>query len=256
MIPALLQALGLDRPGAPRLVQLIGGGGKTTAMFALAHALRARGEPVVTTTTTNIHVPTAEQCEALVLLEETAEPLEALERVLVTHGHATLARARLPQGKLAGVEPGLLRDLASWRPDLRVIAECDGARGRSLKAHASHEPVLAGGVSLAVLVVGLDVLGAPLDEDHVHRAALLSQLLQRDLGGQLGPVDVARAVVAMLGCLPPAASSALLLTKLTLAREPGALAVVTALGALLGDALPAPIVVADRVSARVLGRPG
>ncbi|MBF0106499.1 MAG: hypothetical protein HQM16_14380 [Deltaproteobacteria bacterium] len=52
-----------------RYVYLVGGGGKTTLMFRLAHLLRDEGRTVITTTTTKILYPTPHQCRAVVLKE-------------------------------------------------------------------------------------------------------------------------------------------------------------------------------------------
>ena len=47
------EALGID-PAQAAQYSLVGGGGKTTAMFRLAHELKALGKKVLVTTTTNI----------------------------------------------------------------------------------------------------------------------------------------------------------------------------------------------------------
>jgi probable selenium-dependent hydroxylase accessory protein YqeC len=222
MNPPLLVALGLAGPNAPRLVQLLGAGGKTTSMYALCGALHARGERALSTTTTRILEPTAAQSPALVLMEEHDELPRSLDGALAQHGHVTLARARLPGGKLAGVAPVLLRELLARDPALRIVAECDGAQGRSLKAHAAHEPVLLDEPSLAVAVVGLDALGAPLDDGMVHRAPLLAQRLEEPLGAPLTPAIIARAVEGYLERIPSRCTAALLLTKPNPERRLGA----------------------------------
>lgn len=222
MSGSLLAALGLGLPGAPRLVQLIGGGGKTTAMFTLAHELVETGAQVLTTTTTRIYAPSAEQSPALILTHEDPDPRRSLDAALTQHGHATVARARLPGGKLAGLGTDQVDALLEGDPSRHIVAECDGSAGRSLKAHAPHEPVLSTAPSLVIAVVGLDILGAPLDDVHVHRAALLSRRLGLPLGSALDTAAVAAAIAAYLERIPPQASTALLLTKLTPEREPAA----------------------------------
>ncbi len=228
----LVPALGLQHARAPRLVQIIGGGGKTTLMFALAHELRSDGAAVVTTTTTRIWAPSAAHCPALVLTAEHDEVLPALQRALDRWGHVTLGQTVSTDGKLLGVSPAVLEGLQRDHPDLWVIAECDGAAGRSLKAHAPHEPALAQIPSLVIAVLGLDIIGAPLDPVHVHRASLLAARLGLAPGTALGPDALALAVAGpggYLDQLPPAARACLLLTKLDAQREAGARALVDAL---------------------------
>ena len=60
-------------PGPSCIVCLVGGGGKTTAMFRLAHELRAAGLRLLVTTTTNIFVPGPDQCDEF-MLEGCADP--------------------------------------------------------------------------------------------------------------------------------------------------------------------------------------
>ena len=51
----------------PAVIAFVGGGGKTTAMFRLAHELKALGKKVLVTTTTNIAQPEPGQCDVLML---------------------------------------------------------------------------------------------------------------------------------------------------------------------------------------------
>jgi probable selenium-dependent hydroxylase accessory protein YqeC len=50
-----------------------------------------------------------------------------------------------------------------------LALEADGSKLRSFKAPADHEPVIPPSATHVCVVVGLDALGAPLDEAHVHR---------------------------------------------------------------------------------------
>ncbi len=58
-----------------------------------------------------------------------------------------------------------------------LLIEADGARGRSLKAPAPHEPIVPPFADLVVSVAGLDVVGMPLDEQYVHRVDRVRQVL-------------------------------------------------------------------------------
>ncbi len=67
----LIQALDVRRS---EVISLIGGGGKTTLMFALAGELAATGEAVITTTT-RIFKPSAS--ETFLILEPVVEVVSA-----------------------------------------------------------------------------------------------------------------------------------------------------------------------------------
>ena len=51
-----------------------------------------------------------------------------------------------------------------------------------MQAPAEHEPVLPVDASVVLCVAGADVIGQPLDEDHVCRAEQVSQLVGAPLG--------------------------------------------------------------------------
>jgi len=231
----LLSLLGLGTPDAPRLVQIMGAGGKTTLMYALAHGMQARGLRVLSATTTRIMTPRAEQSPAIVLARDHDDLPGAVTRALERWGHATLAQGPAPGGKLAGVRPEVLDALLARDPGLNIVAECDGAAGRSLKAHRPHEPVLSDGASLVIIVVGLDVIGAPMDDALVHGSALLAQRIGLTVGATLTLGDVAQTIAGEGGYLeqvPTAARCALWTSKLTPARVPTARALTAALRAL------------------------
>jgi hypothetical protein len=134
---------------------VVGAGGKTTLAYRLAAEANAAGLRVVVTTTT--HMGTLpEATTGPVLVEEDGDPRPALA-------------------------------------DL-VLVEADGARGRSLKAPADHEPVVPGSTTLLIVVAALDVLGAPLDEGRVHRPERVAAATGRAAGA---PVDEAALAAAL-----------------------------------------------------------
>jgi len=52
-----------------RVISIVGGGGKTSLMFLLAHAFEEKGLRVVSTTTTRILLPTLQQSAGMFLLK-------------------------------------------------------------------------------------------------------------------------------------------------------------------------------------------
>ena len=82
-----------------------------------------------------------------------------------------------------------------------VLVEADGAAGRSLKAHAPYEPVVSARADLVIAVIGVDCLGVPMDDEHVHRAELFRERLARPAGALVTPEDVAAIVLHPEGYL-------------------------------------------------------
>ena len=124
--------------------------------------------------------------------------------------------------KLRGIAPELVDQLAAQAKTLGVTAilvEADGSRRLPLKAPAEHEPALPTSTTLLVPVMGMDALGAPIDEAHVHRVAWVRHILNLapdDATTRLTPQMAARLLVHPQGgakSLPPGARLLPLLNK-------------------------------------------
>jgi probable selenium-dependent hydroxylase accessory protein YqeC len=175
------------------VVALVGGGGKTTAMFRLAREIVDKGGSAITTTTTKIfgaqialapaHVPAA------------GATRERVAAALAIHRHVLVVGATNPRdGKADGISLDLFTSLRTWFPGIAILNEADGSRMRPFKAPAGHEPVIPAETTLVVPVVGADVLGQPLDADSVHRPELISALSGAPLGSPITPEVIARVL--------------------------------------------------------------
>jgi molybdenum cofactor cytidylyltransferase len=186
----LTDALGMM---ADEVVALVGGGGKTTAMFRLARDVVDRGGRAITTTTTRIFGAQIALAPAHVLTAD-ATP-ERIAAALTAHGHVlVIGPTETGSGKAEGVSLDLFQRLRAWFPDVCVLNEADGSRMRPFKAPADYEPVIPTGTTLDVPVVGADVLGQPLDAEHVHRPELVGALCDAPLGTPVTPAIVARVL--------------------------------------------------------------
>ncbi len=88
----------------------------------------------------------------------------------------------------------LIADLSA-RPDVdAVLVEADGSRSRPFKAPGQHEPVVPAATAILVPVAGLNSIGQPLDEDHVHRSGVVSELAQVPVGSFVTAETVARVL--------------------------------------------------------------
>jgi probable selenium-dependent hydroxylase accessory protein YqeC len=115
-----------------------------------------------------------------VILEEDGDVGTRLGKIMRETGYATVLGRRVRPDKLEGI-PGPRVDELVSRADL-VVIESDGARGRSLKVPAPHEPVIPLSTTVLVVVAALDVLGEPLDESRVHRLELVASATGRRAG--------------------------------------------------------------------------
>ena len=155
----LWELLGI-RPG---VTALIGGGGKTTAMYALAGELAAKGTVICTTTT---HILPPEHMPVLNAAgrEELAAALAA--RRCVCLGTPTEG------GKLTA--PTLSMEALAALADY-VLVEADGSKRLPFKAHLSHEPVIPACAGLTILLAGASGFARPVREA-VHRWERFCQL--------------------------------------------------------------------------------
>ena len=195
---------GLWRLGPSEVIALVGAGGKSSLMEALARDYEAEGARVVLTTTTKIRPPTERPFVAMTSAETLARALS--EAVTGPGLSPVVGRGLTADGKVEGIPP-------EWVPFLRdlpgvaaVLVEGDGSAGLPLKAPADWEPVIPPCSSLVVSVAGLDAQGAVLDARHVFRPELLARLLGVEPGTPVAPEDVLRAAVT--GYEPKAPSHA------------------------------------------------
>ena len=159
------------------VIALVGAGGKTTAMFRLARELTARGQRVVTTTTTRIFVSQMGAAPHSIVASDESALLAQLPEALQRYGHVLVVGGTDPSSdKAFGIEPGWVSRIAGLDEVDGVIIEADGARMRSFKAPAAHEPVIPDCVTLVVPMAGIEAIGRPLDEVTVHRPECVAAL--------------------------------------------------------------------------------
>ena len=197
---AAIEEARLRRGGLRGVVAaLVGAGGKTTAMFALARLAADEGLSVAVTTTTRIYDPR----------DEVGRPFDGVvvEPLL---GRAEASGAGLPEaaaprpggilvlasgrdekeGKLVGLDPSRCAGLAGAF-DL-VLVEADGSRGLPVKAPAGHEPVLPGEADLVLGFIGLDCLGRPATAAVVHRLDRFLAVSGAEAGSPIAPAHLGR----------------------------------------------------------------
>lgn len=169
---------------AHRAVALVGGGGKTSTMYALAAEAVQAGRRVVVTTTTHI-MPHP----GLPLTDHVQE----LPGLLKAHPVVTLGRFARPD-KLSAA--GSVAE--SLQAADTVLVEADGARLHPLKAPAEHEPVIPPQIQAVVALAGLDSIGRPVGEI-CHRPERVCALLGVTPEHLITPADVAAILASPQG---------------------------------------------------------
>ena len=190
---SLAASLGIGE--RPELVAIVGGGGKTSLMFALAAELPGR---VVMTTTTRIFAAQIKRAPAVVYESD----LSPLGDALDAHGHC-LVIGRVAGEKALGVDPELPAQLLA-RPDVDyVLVEADGSRMRPVKAPAEHEPAIPPGTTLLVPMAGVDALEGVIEEV-AHRPEIINYELGIRNEEQVGQLSGVKSRLMLDGRLTPA----------------------------------------------------
>ena len=200
------------------VVSLVGAGGKTTTMFRLADELAAEGWKVIGTTTTMIWHE--DRCESVVMEPDATRLLEKVRAELTRHNRITVAVGLdEAQGKLIGVEPALVDALIALPEVDIVIVEADGAKGRSLKAPAAHEPVIPSSTSVLIPVAAVDALGQPLDERTVQRPEIVARLAGAEIGQPITAALMSMVILHPQGGLRNAPERARIVPLLNKVRD-------------------------------------
>lgn len=219
----LARALGLH---GHELVAFVGAGGKTSALQRLALGLAEDGDTVAVTTTTAMFAAQLASLGPLVLMSDGAAPLATrVKQELLRNRVVAMAGLVGDDGKARGLSPAAVDDLWRQRIADSVVVEADGSRGLPLKSFGAAEPQLPSEATTVVVVAGLDALGSPLDEAHVHRARLLRSALSVAEDEVVTPRLFARALalqVARVRSLNPRAGIVALLNKADTDQEAAA----------------------------------
>ena len=204
----LADALGL---GSTELVALVGGGGKTTALFALGRQLPGT---VVLTTTTKMGRDRSGGRHVLFA------PTDAeLRSALATHT-CVLAWEEDAVHKAVGVTP---ETADHWRGLAdHVVVEADGSRRKPFKAPLDYEPVVPSTTTVLVACVGAAALGAPI-EGQCQRSERVADIAGCTVADDLTPSRLAAVLTSERGSrkgLPDGARFVVLINQATGAHSP------------------------------------
>ena len=210
----LHDALGIE---GKALVATVGGGGKTTLLFALARERAALGGLAILTTTTKFTILREAREAPLVLAANVAARAAAIDDCIRQgKGAAIVGSGRGERGRVLAVEPDWPCIALQMEGVGLVGVEADGAAGRGFKAPADHEPVLPEGVTHVLAAVSVTVLGKALDGRAVHRPERVIALTDAKEGDPVTPELVAAVLAHPQGGrkgVPPEAEFAVVVTS-------------------------------------------
>jgi probable selenium-dependent hydroxylase accessory protein YqeC len=193
---SLLEDFGID--DTIRVIAIVGAGGKTSLMYALARKMASGRKSVVSTTTTKIAPPKRDESPATILLAMDPE-LRSLPVLLKERRHVTVAASLTPGGKLEGIAVTTVKALLDEAD--AVIIEADGAARLPVKAPEAWEPVIPEFADLVIPVVGLDCIGKPATEEWVFRLDRFLNVTGLKRGEAISGEAIARLLLHPAGCV-------------------------------------------------------
>jgi probable selenium-dependent hydroxylase accessory protein YqeC len=209
----LHEALGIS---SGDVVAFVGAGGKSGAILTVCEGLLQDGLMVLVAPTTKMLLGEADRIGPLVTAED-ADGLHTKARNALSEAPAVVAGSgMISKNRIAGVDPAWIGDLASLAD--AVLIEADGSRRRPIKGTADHEPALPTVATLVVAVANVQALGTPVDDEHVHRPEVFSELTGVGPGQSITPGAFASALTrGSLARIPQTTRTAALITGV----EPG-----------------------------------
>ncbi len=175
----LWDALDLDA-AAPPVVALVGGGGKTTALFRLGREARALGRSAVLTGTTRFTQQSHLGDAIRVIACGAPDVAPDLSAVIADGATALVHAGREPKARWAPIATEVADAIATM-PGLGLLAiEADGSKMLPFKAPTEHEPVIPSATTHVVAVVGLRALDEPLEAGRVHRPERIRAIVRNE----------------------------------------------------------------------------
>ncbi|MGC8602082.1 MAG: selenium cofactor biosynthesis protein YqeC [Desulfomonilaceae bacterium] len=149
-------------------IAIIGAGGKTTLMYALAKSLVKKGKRVISTTSTKIFPPNRDESPRLILIERMFPKTDQIMQKIQIEKHITIGlRIDEKSGKVLGINTEQLFSMLNLTDYL--IIEADGAAGRPIKSPSLTEPVIPDFVDIVIPVIGLDSIFLLANHENVFR---------------------------------------------------------------------------------------
>ncbi|MBA2533972.1 MAG: putative selenium-dependent hydroxylase accessory protein YqeC [Rubrobacter sp.] len=219
----LHEALGIS---SGDVVAFVGAGGKSGAILTVCEGLVQAGMKVLVAPTTKMMLGEADRIGPLVTSEDAGELRTKTENALSEAPAVVAGSGMISKNRVGGVDPARIGDLASLAGV--VLVEADGSRRRPIKGTADHEPAIPTAATLVVAIANVQALGTPVDDEHVHRPEVFSELTGVGPGQSITPGAFASALArGSLARVPQKTRTAALITGVDPGRSMSSASVIT-----------------------------
>ena len=197
------------------VTSVVGAGGKTTSLFQIARQFiesQRKDSSVIVTATTHL----GEWQTSLADHHIVATDLSSLKNI--PPRGVILITGEIENDRTKPINQTVLLWLRdrSDNQQIPLLIEADGSRQKPLKAPAEHEPPIPEFSNIVIVAAGLSALGLPLNDEHVHRAEIFSQLSELQINQPVTTDAIKRMLTHPQGGLkniPPSARRIALLTQ-------------------------------------------
>lgn len=186
LLKEIMDPLKLDK--SKELVTIVGAGGKTGTMFTLAKELKSLGKRVLVTTTTAIYKPSTKEYDRLYMgdIQGFIKKLEKHDPSQNSGEIVVWGKETDKQEKIQGINPEDINKIWEDETFSWILVEGDGAKRKNIKAPRDNEPVIPSKTTIVIGVVGMQVLGKPINESSVHRVEHFMKITGTQMGD---PID-------------------------------------------------------------------
>jgi probable selenium-dependent hydroxylase accessory protein YqeC len=183
---SVMDALGFLKDQAPRIIALVGGGGKTSTMFQLADELAECGKKVLVTTTTHFNSLRPGETTEIMSSADITPKLWAWRSVVTVGRPVGKGKLAMPEGLDQEKEVMRLLSLCDV-----ILVEADGAARRPLKVPRNGEPVFLPGTGAVIACAGLSCVGMSFS-DRCFRFETEGAWLEHGAEDPIEPEDIAK----------------------------------------------------------------
>ncbi|WP_015294905.1 MULTISPECIES: selenium cofactor biosynthesis protein YqeC [Tepidanaerobacter] len=181
------------------VISLVGAGGKTSFMYALARELSSLQRRVLITTTTHLKKPTGKAYELMILENCPKRAANKINQIFDASNVAFWADNEVSDGKIRGLSMESIDIIADMGIADNILIEADGSKGLPIKAPAYNEPVIPKKTTILIGVIGIDALGRTIDDKTVHRPEFLSMISGKPLGGIIDEAVIQNLIFSPYG---------------------------------------------------------
>lgn len=188
----LIKALQPNMQSKSQIISLVGSGGKTTALFQLAKQFQVEYQKskVFVTCTTHLASWQTKFADHHIIVKSKDDFINMPEHGII------LFTGDIENERTIPIDRKSLERLheISIEKDIPLLIEADGSQQKPIKSPAEHEPPIPDFTDIVIYVVGLNAIGKKLNDEHVHRPEIFSQLTNLEINESITSESIIKAL--------------------------------------------------------------